>query len=71
MANPIFDVDPELLNGFIDDSLDDLVSLDGLFVRLETEPGNLEIIQSIFRPVHSIKGNSAFFGLLKLKKLAH
>lgn len=71
MSNPLFDVDPELLNGFIDDSLDDLISLDKLFVRMESEPDNLEIIQAIFRPVHSIKGNSAFFGLLKLKKLAH
>lgn len=71
MANSVFDIDPELLSGFIDDSLDDLASLDHLFVALESSPDNLETINAIFRPVHSIKGNSAFFGLMKLKKLAH
>jgi len=71
MAEKTFAIDPELLSGFLDDSLDELELLDNLFVRLESEPGNLDIISSIFRPVHSIKGNSAFFGLLGVKKLAH
>ena len=71
MSQTTFDIDPELLSGFVDDSLDDLDTLDSLFVTLEAEPGNIDIINSIFRPVHSIKGNSAFFGLMKLKKLAH
>jgi len=71
MIEKVFDADPELLAGFIDDSLDDLDTLYSLFVTLETESDNLDVINTIFRPVHSIKGNSAFFGLIKVKKLAH
>lgn len=71
MGDNAYDVDPELLAGFIDDSEEALSTLDSLFVKLEQEPSNLDIIAAIFRPVHSMKGNSAFFGLLKVKALAH
>lgn len=66
-----FDIDPELLAGFVDEAEEELGTLDSLFVKLEAEPTNLDVINAIFRPVHTIKGNSAFFGLLKVKRLAH
>ncbi|MBF0101408.1 MAG: chemotaxis protein CheA [Desulfobacterales bacterium] len=64
-------IDPELLSGFVDESLDGISELDNLFISLESHPDNLDIVNSIFRPIHSIKGSSAFFGLLKVKELAH
>lgn len=64
-------IDPILLAEFVDESLEMLSSVDGLFVELEAAPTNLDLVQSIFRPVHSIKGNSAFFGCNKVKTLAH
>ena len=69
--NAAFDIDPELLAGFVDEALEGLATLDSLFVKLEAEPANLDIISAIFRPVHTVKGNSAFFGLMKVKSLAH
>ncbi len=69
--NTVFEIDPELMSGFVDEAEEGLATLDNLFVKLETEPGNTETINSIFRPVHTIKGNSAFFGLMKVKMLAH
>ncbi|MBI1318134.1 MAG: hypothetical protein GC168_04170 [Candidatus Hydrogenedens sp.] len=66
-----FEVDPELRAEFIDESLDMLSQLDPLFLSLEASPEDVEIIQAIFRPVHSIKGNSAFFGFIGVKNLAH
>jgi two-component system chemotaxis sensor kinase CheA len=69
--NAAFDIDPELLVGFVDEALEGLVTLDSLFVKLEAEPSNLDTISAIFRPVHTVKGNSAFFGLMKVKSLAH
>ncbi len=66
-----YDVDPELLAGFIDESLEGLEPLDVLFIELEKDPDDLELVNTVFRPVHSIKGSSAFFGLLKVKELAH
>ncbi len=65
--NAAFDIDPELLAGFVDEALEGLATLDSLFVKLEAEPANLDIINAIFRPVHTVKGNSAFFGLMKVK----
>jgi len=69
--NAAFDIDPELLAGFVDEALEGLAALDSLFVTLEAEPANLDTISAIFRPVHTVKGNSAFFGLMKVKSLAH
>jgi len=71
MAKTKFSIDQELLAEFIDEAEEALFSIDALFVELEREPSNLEIVNKIFRPIHSIKGNSAFFGLLKVKMLAH
>ncbi len=69
--NTKIDIDPELVAGFVDEAEEGLATLDSLFVKLEAEPTNLDIITSIFRPIHTIKGNSAFFGLMKVKKLSH
>ena len=68
---PEYQIDPQLLAEFIDESEESLSSLDNLFVELESNPENLELVNEIFRPVHSLKGNSAFFGLLKTKEIAH
>lgn len=64
-------IDPDILQEFVDESLDSLEDLPQLFIKLEKNPDSKDIVNAIFRPVHSIKGNSAFFGLLKLKKLTH
>lgn len=66
-----FDVDPALKVEYIDESLEGLEGLSEQLVALESAPGELEIIQSVFRPVHSIKGNAAYFNLLQVKNLAH
>ncbi|MCF6284366.1 MAG: chemotaxis protein CheA, partial [Candidatus Hydrogenedentes bacterium] len=64
-------VDAALRTEFIDESLDMLAGLEGLFVTLEGDPENLETVQDIFRPIHSIKGNSSFFDFPGVKTLAH
>lgn len=64
-------IDPELYAEFIDEALDGMAQISDLFVQLEADPGNARTIEAIFRPIHSIKGNSAFFGLMKTKILAH
>ncbi|MHA1717988.1 MAG: chemotaxis protein CheA [Promethearchaeota archaeon] len=71
MENKIQEIDPEVLAEFIDESQDALLQIPSLFVTLEKNPKNKDIINQIFRPVHSLKGNAAFFGFLKMKDLAH
>jgi two-component system chemotaxis sensor kinase CheA len=65
------EIDHDVLLGFIEESRESLATLDSMFVRLENNPEDTDTINAIFRPVHSIKGNAPFFGLMKLKTLAH
>lgn len=65
------EVDQELLEGFVEEALESLAEIDSLLVQLESKPGDLEIVNAIFRPMHSIKGNAPFFGLTNLRNLAH
>ncbi len=64
-------IDPALLQDFISESQEILDGLDPLFVALESNPDDMSIVDGIFRPVHSVKGNSGFFGLTNIKKFAH
>jgi two-component system chemotaxis sensor kinase CheA len=66
-----YDVDPDALRGFIDESNDSLQGIEADFIALEEDPSNAEIINRIFRPVHSLKGNSGFFGLTNINKFSH
>ncbi|GDY13255.1 chemotaxis protein CheA [Planctomycetota bacterium] len=63
--------DPELLAGFLDEAKESLDGLDRRFVEMEARPGDLEPVNAIFRAVHSLKGNAAFFGFMAVKNLAH
>lgn len=63
--------DPQLLAAFLDETQESLASLAALFVALEAAPQAHETIEAIFRPIHSLKGNAAFFGFMATKHLAH
>jgi two-component system chemotaxis sensor kinase CheA len=63
--------DPVLLAGFFEESEERLGSLDPLFVRLEGDPGDREAIEAIFRAIHTLKGNSGFFGFTQMQEVAH
>lgn len=67
----IIEIDPELLGEFIDEATEGLAAIPDLLVRLERQPSDMEIVQEIFRPVHSLKGNAAFFDLAKIALLSH
>ena len=66
-----YDVDPEMLTSFLDESEESIATLDGLFVELERRPADKTIIESIFRVAHSIKGLAAFLSLGFVKDLTH
>jgi two-component system, chemotaxis family, sensor kinase CheA len=63
--------DREILNDFISESLENLASIEVSLIDLEDDPENLETINAIFRPFHTIKGVSGFLNLGKINKLAH
>ncbi|HIK90571.1 MAG TPA: hypothetical protein EYG03_01065, partial [Planctomycetes bacterium] len=66
-----FDEDDELLAAFVDESLELLQELPASLESYKADPGDTEQINSIFRAVHSIKGNAGFFGLAGIKQFAH
>ncbi len=65
------EMDLDALHGFLDESSDSMQGIEADFIDLERDPTNMEIINRIFRPIHSLKGNSGFFGLTNINKFAH
>ena len=63
--------DMEILNDFVSESFENLDTIENKLMDLEQDPANIEIINDIFRPFHTIKGVSGFLSLTKINKLAH
>ena len=68
---PDFLQDKELLGGFIDEAFEHLEGIEVNVLELEQSPDDLDIINNIFRPFHTIKGVSGFLNLKTINKLAH
>lgn len=68
---PDFLQDKDLLSGFIDEAFEHLESIEVNVLELEQSPDDLDIINNIFRPFHTIKGVSGFLNLKTINKLAH
>jgi len=66
-----YNIDPELLAEFLDESIDSLAPLENILLELEAEPTNLDLVNKLFRPIHSLKGNASFFGMMRIKDLSH
>lgn len=60
-----------LIVDFLQESNDNLNRLDQEFVSLEQDPKNAELLGSIFRTIHTIKGTCGFLGFQKLESLTH
>lgn len=61
----------EIIKDFLQESRENLDRLDQEFVKLEGEPGNRELLKSILRTIHTIKGTCGFLGFTKLEALTH
>ena len=61
----------EFIEEFLVESGENLDQLDRDLLALEEQPDDPQRLASIFRTVHTIKGNSGFFGFSKLGALTH
>jgi two-component system chemotaxis sensor kinase CheA len=61
----------ELMDLFFETSQELLQALNEETLQLEKNPGDEEIVRSIRRTVHTLKGDSAACGLCELSELAH
>lgn len=64
-------LDPELVEAFLEESEESLEEAVSQLVELESAPQERDRLNAIFRAFHSLKGNASFFGLMKIKQLAH
>ncbi|MDH2414654.1 chemotaxis protein CheA [Nocardioides sp. CER19] len=67
----MMDDDAEIIAEFLVESHENLDQLDRDLVELEQHPGSRELLSSIFRTIHTIKGTSGFLALGRLEKLTH
>lgn len=61
----------DLLSEFLTETVESLEVIDNELVRFEREPNNAQILDNVFRLVHTIKGTCGFLALPRLELLAH
>ncbi len=61
----------DLLNEFLTETAESIDVVDVELVKLEQDPNNKEVLDNIFRLVHTIKGTCGFLGLPRLESVAH
>lgn len=61
----------DIVKDFLIESNENLDRLDRELVKLESDPSSKELLASIFRTIHTIKGSCGFLGFARLEKLAH
>lgn len=61
----------DVLKDFLQESFENLDRVDSELIELEEQPDNRELLSSIFRSMHTIKGTCGFFGFDKLEKVTH
>jgi two-component system chemotaxis sensor kinase CheA len=63
--------DPELVANFLPEAQEHLEGIETHLVYLEQHPDDLEAINAIFRPFHTLKGVAGFLNLPQIQELSH
>lgn len=63
--------DPEILQDFLTESGELLEELDADLVTLEDSSDDPELLNKVFRALHTIKGSASFLGMANLVSIAH
>lgn len=61
----------DLLPDFLIESEEHLQEMESLLLQLSSDPGNTELLNEVFRPVHSLKGGAQYIGLKQISELTH
>ncbi len=64
-------VDADMIEPFLEEAAERIEALSQKLLRLESAPGDVELVREIFRDLHTIKGSSACGGLRRMNLLAH
>jgi two-component system chemotaxis sensor kinase CheA len=63
--------DPEMADLFLAESLDHLGTIEAALLALDERPGDVTLLNDIFRPFHTIKGNASALGVTSVQEVAH
>jgi len=63
--------DPEMAQMFVADGLEHLGTIEQTILKLEYAPGDLSLINDLFRPFHTIKGNAGVLGIRSIETFSH
>lgn len=65
--------DDEILQGFIEESLEHLADIENDLLAIEEAGENIDedLVNKVFRAAHSIKGGAGFMGLTAIQELSH
>ncbi len=66
-------MDDDLLIEFVNESREHLATIEADLLSIEESGADMDevLVNKVFRAAHSIKGGSGFFGLTRVKELAH
>jgi two-component system chemotaxis sensor kinase CheA len=65
------DADPDLLVEFIAESMDLISSAEEALLSLETDPKDMDAVNTVFRAFHTIKGTAGFMELTLISEMGH
>ena len=69
--NTNFMNDVEIVREFLAESNDHMDDVEAKILELEKNPEDVDVINSIFRPIHSMKGSAGFLGMKDIGKVSH
>jgi two-component system, chemotaxis family, sensor kinase CheA len=67
----ILAADPEMLSMFVGEALDHLGTIESVVLQLEGAPEDVKLLNDVFRPFHTVKGNAGALGVTSVQELAH
>jgi two-component system chemotaxis sensor kinase CheA len=70
-ASAVSEEDREIIIDFVTEALENLGTIEVKSMDLEQDPSDLDTINAIFRPFHTVKGVSGFLNFNKINRLSH
>jgi two-component system, chemotaxis family, sensor kinase CheA len=61
----------QAMPAFISEAAEQIEAIEGLLLELEEQPDNRELLDSLFRCAHTVKGSAGIFGLNRVVEFTH
>lgn len=65
------DLNSSLINEFLLESFENLSNISDELTQFEKEPDNDDLLNGVYRKVHTLKGSASFIGFKKLQDITH